>query len=144
MFSGDQGSSWTLQNSGVSNYISDIYFLNKNLGWAVTFEIEGSNSDIRSKVLKTSDGGGVWKNENYRHLNIILSTIFFKRPTKVFEDMVAGGRNAILSLPGVLPLEGGMPLIVKDQIIGAIGISGAKSNEDGIIAKAAVDFMSGL
>jgi uncharacterized protein GlcG (DUF336 family) len=72
------------------------------------------------------------------------TAIFFKRPTKVFEDMVAGGRNAILSLPGVLPLEGGMPLIVKDQIIGAIGISGAKSNEDGIIAKAAVDFMSGL
>lgn len=72
------------------------------------------------------------------------TAIFFKRPTKVFEDMVAGGRNAILSLPGVLPLEGGMPLILKDQIIGAIGISGAKSNEDGIIAKAAADFMSGF
>jgi len=72
------------------------------------------------------------------------TAIFFKRPTKVFEDMVAGGRNAILSLPGVLPLEGGMPLIVKGQIIGAIGISGAKSNEDGIVAKVAVDFMSDL
>ena len=72
------------------------------------------------------------------------TAIFFKRPTKVFEDMVAGGRNAILSLPGVLPVEGGMPLNLKDQIIGAIGISGAKSNVDGIVAKAAADFMSGL
>ena len=75
MFSGDQGSSWTSQNSGVSNYISDIYFLNKNLGWAVTFELEGF--DIRSKILKTTNGGSNWQNENYRHLNIILTTIFF-------------------------------------------------------------------
>jgi glc operon protein GlcG len=72
------------------------------------------------------------------------TAISYKRSTKVFEDMVAGGRNAILSLPGVIPLEGGLPLVVRDQIIGAIGISGAKSNEDGIIAKAAVDFLSGL
>ena len=40
MFSGDQGDTWQIQNSGVSNYISDIYFLNASLGWAVTFELE--------------------------------------------------------------------------------------------------------
>jgi uncharacterized protein GlcG (DUF336 family) len=69
------------------------------------------------------------------------TAISFKRPTKVFEDMVAGGRNAILSLPGVVPLEGGVPLMVKDQYVGSIGVSGAKANEDGIVAKAAVDFL---
>lgn len=69
------------------------------------------------------------------------TAISFKRPTKVFEEMVAGGRNVILSLPGVVPLEGGVPLMVKDQCVGSIGVSGAKANEDGIVAKAAVDFL---
>ena len=60
----------------------------------------------------------------------------FKRPTKAFEDMVTGGRNAVLSLPGVVAIEGGLPLLLDGAIIGAIGISGAKSSEDGVIAQA--------
>ncbi|HCY75556.1 MAG TPA: hypothetical protein DHV28_06510 [Ignavibacteriales bacterium] len=76
MFSGDQGKSWQLQNSGVSNYISDLFFLNDSLGWAVTFELE--NFNIRSKILKTTNGGNNWDRFNYRHLNIILTTIFFQ------------------------------------------------------------------
>ena len=60
----------------------------------------------------------------------------FKRSSKVFEDMVAGGRNAVLSLPGVVAIEGGLPLVVDGAFIGAIGISGAKSAEDGVIAQA--------
>src|SRR5262249_45124839 len=51
----------------------------------------------------------------------------FKRPTKAFEDALAGGRQAILGLPGVTPLEGGVPLVVEGKIIGAIGVSGATS-----------------
>jgi hypothetical protein len=78
MFSGDQGDTWEIQNSGVSNFISDIFFLNKDLGWAVTFEVEGSNSDIRSKILITSDGGSNWEVNYFRNLNIILTTIYFQ------------------------------------------------------------------
>ena len=63
----------------------------------------------------------------------------FKRPSKAFEDMVAGGRNAVLSLPGVVAIEGGLPLVVDGAFIGAIGISGAKSSEDGVIAQAGVN-----
>ena len=44
----------------------------------------------------------------------------FKRPTKVFEDAVTGGRNVILAL-GALPIEGGLPVKVGDQVVGAIG-----------------------
>ena len=73
MFSSNQGTDWQLQNSGVTNYISDIYFLNENLGWAVAFELEGMN--IRSKILKTTNGGDIWQNDNDRHLNIIITTI---------------------------------------------------------------------
>ena len=67
------------------------------------------------------------------------TAISFKRPSKTFEDMVAGGRAAILSLPGVVPLEGGLPLVVDGQFIGAIGISGATSQQDGLVAKAGAE-----
>ena len=67
----------------------------------------------------------------------------FKRPTKVFEDAIAGGRNALIALHGALPLEGGVPITVGGQIIGAIGVSGVKSTEDGQIAKAGADLAAG-
>jgi len=63
----------------------------------------------------------------------------FKRPTKVFEDAIAGGRTAILGLDGALPLEGGLPVKVGDQMVGAIGVSGVTSQQDGQIAKAGAD-----
>lgn len=66
----------------------------------------------------------------------------FKRSTKVFEDMIASGRNAALSLPGVVAIEGGIPLVVNGAIVGAIGISGAKSSEDGIVAAAAASVLT--
>jgi uncharacterized protein GlcG (DUF336 family) len=72
------------------------------------------------------------------------TAISFKRPTKVFEDAVAGGRQVILALPGALPIEGGVPITVGGQIIGAIGVSGVKSTEDGQIAKAGADAAAAL
>ena len=60
----------------------------------------------------------------------------YKRPTKVFEDAVAGGRNAVLGLPGALPIEGGVPLVADGKIIGAIGVSGGSAQQDGQIATA--------
>ncbi len=66
------------------------------------------------------------------------SAVNFKRPTKVFEDAVVGGRMAILKLPGALPVEGGIPIMIGDQLVGAIGISGVQSNQDGQIAAAGV------
>mgnify|MGYP000867251340 FL=1 len=66
----------------------------------------------------------------------------FKRPTKVFEDAIAGGRNAIIALEGALPLEGGLPLTYQGQIVGAIGVSGVTSQQDGQIAKAGVESLA--
>ena len=67
------------------------------------------------------------------------SAVKFKRPTKAFEDAVVGGRAAILKIPGAMPVEGGIPLTVDGKIIGAIGASGGTSQQDGVVAQAAVD-----
>src|SRR5437762_8806729 len=58
----------------------------------------------------------------------------FKRPTKALEDMVASGKTAFLSLQGVLPLQGGVPVVVEGKVIGAVGVGGVTSAQDGQIA----------
>ena len=69
----------------------------------------------------------------------------FRRPRKVFEDLVAqGGINMrILSLRGAAPLEGGVPILVDGKIVGAIGVSGGASSQDGQVAKAGADAAAG-
>jgi glc operon protein GlcG len=62
----------------------------------------------------------------------------FKRSTKAFSDSVAGGRNAVLSLPGVVAIEGGTPIVINGRIVGAIGVSGGSSEQDGEVAAAAL------
>ena len=61
-----------------------------------------------------------------------------KRPTKALQDAVAqGGANLrMLAIPGVMPLEGGVPIVVDGKIIGAIGASGVLSNQDAEVAMA--------
>ena len=63
----------------------------------------------------------------------------FKRPSKALEEALVGGRHAILGLPGATPLEGGIPLILDGKIIGAIGVSGVTSPQDGVCAQAGAD-----
>ena len=63
----------------------------------------------------------------------------FRRPTKVFEDAIAGGRVAVLGLTGAMPIEGGLPIVVAGKIIGAIGVSGVTSQQDGQVARAGLD-----
>jgi len=62
----------------------------------------------------------------------------FKRPSKVFQDAVAGGRPGlrVLGLQGATPIEGGVPIIINGQIVGAIGVSGGSSEQDGVCAQA--------
>jgi len=60
----------------------------------------------------------------------------FRRPSKAFEDGIAKGRVALLGLPGATPIEGGVPIMSGGKVIGAIGVSGANSDEDGLAAMA--------
>ena len=62
-----------------------------------------------------------------------------RRETKVYEDMINGGRTSFLSAPTLQGmLEGGVPVMKDGQCIGAVGVSGVKSNEDAQVAKAAI------
>ncbi len=61
-----------------------------------------------------------------------------KRETKLYEDMINQGRTAFLSAPLDGMLEGGVPVIVDGHVIGAVGVSGVKSSEDVLIARAGI------
>jgi glc operon protein GlcG len=67
----------------------------------------------------------------------------FKRPTKAFQDTLAAGGDGlrVLSLKGVVAVEGGIPLVMDGKIVGAIGVSGATSAQDAQCAKAGADVL---
>lgn len=68
------------------------------------------------------------------------ASVEFRRPTKALEDAVAGGGLGLRVLTfGACVAEGGVPIIVDGKIVGAIGVSGVASHQDGQVAKAGAD-----
>jgi uncharacterized protein GlcG (DUF336 family) len=69
------------------------------------------------------------------------SAALFKRPTKVFQDMLAAGGEGtrVLALEGAVAIEGGLPIIVDGAVAGAIGLSGGTSAQDGQCAQAGIE-----
>lgn len=68
-----------------------------------------------------------------------MSAVNFRRSTKVFDDLLAGGGTGLRMLafsPELLPVEGGLPLIQRGQVVGAIGVSGLQSSQDAQVAEA--------
>ena len=65
----------------------------------------------------------------------------FKRPSKVFQDLLAKGDNFtyLLGLEGAMPVQGGLPIVVDGRIVGAIGISGATGDQDSQCAVAGLE-----
>jgi uncharacterized protein GlcG (DUF336 family) len=102
--------------------------------WPMVIAIVGSGSHL--VMLHSFD--------HAQHGSVVIAqekarcAVNFKRPTKAIEDAVAqGGLNLrMLATPGAVPLEGGVPLIVDGRIVGAIGVSGMRSNQDGQVAEA--------
>ena len=66
------------------------------------------------------------------------TSALFRRPTKVFQDAVAGGGDGlrVLRLTGTTPNEGGIPILVGGKVVGAIGCSGGSVEQDGQVARA--------
>ncbi|HEV3214516.1 MAG TPA: heme-binding protein [Vicinamibacterales bacterium] len=67
----------------------------------------------------------------------------FKRPTKVFQDMLAAGGDQlrVIGLEGAVPVEGGFPLVMAGKIVGAVGVSGGTSPQDSQCAKIVADLV---
>jgi uncharacterized protein GlcG (DUF336 family) len=69
------------------------------------------------------------------------SAVAFRRPTKVFQDLLeqGGGNLRLLRLSGASVLEGGIPIVVDGKLIGAVGVSGMTSQQDAQIGRAGID-----
>jgi len=118
---------------------------------AAAAETEANNNKFTMVIAIMDDGGNLIYLERMDDTQLASTEIAqrkahtalaFKRPTKALEDMVAGGRNVILSFPGAVPVEGGLPLMADGKIIGAIGVSGGTSPQDGTVAKAGADALA--
>ena len=69
------------------------------------------------------------------------SAVRYKRPTKVWADLVGGGGDnlRLMALQGIVPSNGGIPLVIDGKIVGAIGVSGGTGAQDGQCAQAGAD-----
>jgi len=104
----------------------------KKNGWPVTIAIvdDGANLLYLERLDGCKLGAVVTAQEKAR------SAALFARPTKALEDIVAGGRNAMLKLPGATPIQGGLPLEHEGALVGGIGVSGVASAQDEHVAAA--------
>ncbi len=110
-------------------------------------EAEAQRHDWNVVIAVVDDGGHLMylqrENVQLGSIDVAISkartALMFRRPSRFWEDTVAAGRQGFLSVKDMLPIEGGIPLQCKGEIVGAIGISGVKSSEDGQIAQAGAD-----
>ncbi|TAM03150.1 MAG: hypothetical protein EPN70_14985, partial [Paraburkholderia sp.] len=103
-------------------------------GWAVAIAVvdDGGHPIALARLDGTAPVSAYMAQEKAR------TAALGRRESKLYEDMINGGRTAFLSAPLVATLEGGVPVIVDGQVAGAVGVSGVKSDQDAQIAKAGV------
>jgi glc operon protein GlcG len=65
-----------------------------------------------------------------------------RRSSAMWEERIKAGRTSMLKMPGILPVQGGLPIVIDGHCIGAVGVSGVQSHEDEQIAKAGIDTLS--
>jgi len=114
---------------------------------AAAAEVEARKNDWRVVIAVVDDGGHLLYLQRSHETQFgsvetaiakAHAAVAFQRPTKASEDAVLSGRLIHLALPGVIPAEGGIPLMRDDIVIGGLGISGVRSVQDGQIAAAGV------
>ncbi len=118
---------------------------------AAAAEAEALRNDWRVVIAVVDDGGHLLylqrsHDTQFGSVETAIckahAAVAFQRPTKASEDAVLSGRLIHLALPGVIPAEGGVPLLRDGKIIGGLGISGVRSFQDGQIAQAGADAIS--
>jgi uncharacterized protein GlcG (DUF336 family) len=111
----------------------------RKYGWNVAITIVDANGDLILflKIDETQPGSIAVSQGKAR------TSALFKRPTKAMEEMIAGGKTAFLAVEGIVPLQGGLPVIADGKVIGAIGVSGVTSAQDEQVATAALAVLNG-
>lgn len=103
-------------------------------GWNVAITIvDASGALIMFQKLDDTQNGSIAVSQGKAR-----TAALFKRPSKALEDLIAGGKTAFLAVEGIVPLQGGVPVIADGKVIGAVGVSGVTSAQDEQVAMAAV------
>jgi len=114
---------------------------------AAAAEAEAKKNNLSMVICVVDEGGHIILLEKMEGTQLgsvqvaqdkAMTAVNFKRPTKALEDAVAGGRNAVLKLTGAIPIEGGIPVMVGGELVGAVGVSGGTSPQDAQVAAAGV------
>lgn len=103
-------------------------------GWAVSIAVVDDGGHLLA-FERLDDAAPI---SSYIAIEKTRTSALGKRESKGYEEMVNGGRTAFLSAPLLTSLEGGVPVIVDGQVIGALGVSGVKAEQDAQVAKAGV------
>ena len=118
---------------------------------AAAAEIEAQSNAWKVVIAIVDDGGHLiyLQREHDTQFGSVETAIMkanaavaFQRPTKMSEEAVTSGRLIHLALPGVIPAEGGIPLLVNGIVVGGIGVSGVRSFQDGQIAAAGSEVLA--
>ena len=121
-----------LSQAEVSQILAAARTEAQNNQWAVTIVIVDDGG--HPLALERLDGCA--PSSAYIATEKARTSALGRRESKGYEEMVNGGRYAFLSAPLLTSLEGGVPIIVDGQVIGAVGVSGVKSDQDAQVAKA--------
>ena len=125
--------------------------------WALTLDdAKAASAAARAEAVKNGwnvviavvdDGGhlihferadGVQKGSCVVAVEKARTAVMFKRPSAALEKLVKDGAHHMMTLPGATPIEGGEPVMIEGQCVGAVGVSGVQSFQDGVIARAGV------
>ncbi|HBZ92926.1 MULTISPECIES: heme-binding protein [unclassified Pseudomonas] len=123
-----------LSQSEVSQIIAAARNEAQQQGWAVAIAVvdDGGHPLALERLDGCAPIGAYIATEKAR------SAAIGRRETKGYEDMVNGGRTAFVSAPLITSLEGGVPVLVDGQVVGAVGVSGVKAEQDAQVAKAGI------
>ncbi|MDN6858856.1 heme-binding protein [Pseudomonas sp. CAN2814] len=103
-------------------------------GWAVTIAV----ADDGGHPLALLRLDGCAQASAYIATEKARSAALGRRETRDYENMVNDGRTAFLSAPLLTSLEGGVPILVDGQVVGAVGVSGVRAEQDARVAKAGI------
>jgi uncharacterized protein GlcG (DUF336 family) len=87
-------------------------------GWNVAIAVVDAGGDLIlfHKLDETQHGSIAVAQGKAR------AAALFKRPSKLLEEAIAGGKQALLTVEGTVPMQGGLPVVVEDKVIGAVGV----------------------